>query len=164
MPNHPIRRIALIVALASLSSVAGAAAAQGSPRQAIPNAAANDATADYGIAYYGATTAYQRSLYYCDQKPPELQDACRDTADARYGYPSDGYRNELAENYPAYLTYSYPRTPDYVAYYDPTMAEYHFNWRYPGDTSTRNVNTNPRCAPLSGAAKIDCLHGGAPGG
>jgi hypothetical protein len=101
-----IRRTLLLVALAALPGFVAAAGSQAgdngrqpigadtdSPRQAVPNATTNDDIVDYGTSYYGATTAYQRSLFYCNQKPPELQDACRDAADARYGYPGYGYGN-----------------------------------------------------------------------
>jgi hypothetical protein len=145
-----------------------------SPRQAIPNATTNDATVDYGIAYYGATSVYERALYYCDQKPVEVRDACRDGAEARYGYPEYGYRDEQTGQYPAYLTYvpgnpdalayGQPGAPGSIAYYDPRTADYYAYPRYPGDTSTRNTNTSPRCAALSGAARVDCLHGSAAGG
>ena len=145
-----------------------------SPRQAIPNATTNDGPFDYGIAYYGATNAYGRALYFCDQKPPELQDACRDGAEARYSYPEYGYRDQQTGQYPAYLAYvpgtpnaiayGEPGAPGSIAYYDPRTAEYYVYPRYPGDTSTRNTNTSPRCAALSGAARVDCLHGAAPGG
>jgi len=143
--------------------------ADNDPPQAIPGA-----TVDYGTAYYGATSAYERALYFCDQKPPEVQDACRDGGQARYGYPEDGYRDEQTGQYPAYLAYV-PGTPDAIAYgepgapgsiayYDPRTADYYAYPRYPGDTSMRNTNTAPRCAALSGAARIDCLHGSAAGG
>ena len=102
MLAHAIRHTMLFVAFAALPRLAGAAGPT------------DDATVGYGTAYYGATTAYQRSLYYCDQKPPELQDACRDGADARYGYPASGYRNERSEQRPAYLAYYYPSPPEYV--------------------------------------------------
>jgi hypothetical protein len=144
-----------------------------SPRQAIPSATSNDPAVAYGTGYYAATTRYGRALYFCDQKPPELRDACRDGAEARYGYPESGRDDQTAQA-PAYLsyvpgapdvvTYGEPGAPGSIAYYDPRMADYDVYPRYPGDTLTRNANTSPRCAPLSGVARVDCLHGAAPGG
>lgn len=144
------------------------------PRQAIPNASTNDAPIDYqaGTAYYAATTAHQRALYYCDQRPVAFQQACRDAADARYGYPVDGY----AATYPSYMTYYYPDTgtyyprygvgPTYYWRYDTYAAspEYYVASPYPGDTSMLSMNSTNRCAPLDGAARAECLHGSTPGG
>ena len=155
MPHQAIRRIALAIALAALPGMAGVAIAAGSqagdngrqpigadndsPRQAIPNAATND-----------ASSGYTRTAYYGE---------------------SYGYRQEMIDEHPAYLTYYYssPQTYTYSTT-PPVTDEYSPGWRgyyryaYPGDTSDRNTNASPRCEPLSGAAYADCLHGGAPGG
>jgi len=138
-----------------------------SPRQAIPNATSNDAPIDYqaGTAYYGATTAHQRALYYCDQKPVELRDTCRDAADARYGFPNDTY----VASYPSYMTYYEQSGPVYYTYpsaqvwhYDTYSAtpEYYVYSPYPSSTWMGNT----RCAPVYGAGPESCLHGSLPGG
>jgi hypothetical protein len=151
MPHQAIRRIALTIALAALPGMAGVAWAAGSqagdngrqpigadtdsPRQAIPNATTNDANGDYTTtAYYGGVTTY----------------------------PSYGYRQEMIDEHPAYLTYYYT-SPPVTDEYSPGWRGY-YRYAYPGDTSDRNTNTSPRCEPLSGAAYVDCLHGAAPGG
>ena len=159
MHHQAIRRIALAIALAALPGLAGVASAAGSqagdngrqpigadsdsPRQAIPNATTNDVNVDYmtTTAYYGEPTTY----------------------------PSYGYRQEMIEEHPAYMTYYYTSPPTYST--SPSVTdEYSPAWRgynryvYPGDTSGRNTNASPRCEPLSGAAYVDCLHGAAPGG
>lgn len=156
MPHQAIRRIALAIALAALPGLAGVASAAGSqagdngrqpigadndsPRQAIPNATTNDADYVTTTTYYGEATTY----------------------------PSSGYRQEMIEEHPAYLTYYYTSPPTYSTS-PPVTDEYSPAWRgynryvYPGDTSGRNTNASPRCEPLSGAAYVDCLHGAAPG-
>jgi hypothetical protein len=126
MLTQAIRHALLFVALAALPGFVAAAGSQAgdngrqpigadsdSPRQAIPDATTNDAAVDYGTTYYGATTAYQRALYYCAQKPPELQSLCREAADARYGYPGYGDRNGLTEQVPAYVTYRHDPSATY---------------------------------------------------
>jgi hypothetical protein len=151
MPHRAFRRIALALALAVLPGVAGVAYAAGSqagdngqqpigadndsPRQAIPNAMTNDAPVDYvTTTYYGVATTY----------------------------PSNTYQTEMVDDHPAYMTYYYTSPP--------VRDEFSTEWRgyyryaYPGDTSGRNANTSPRCAALTGAAYVDCLHGAAPGG
>ncbi len=143
------------------------------PRQAIPNATTNDAPIDYqsGTAYYAATTAHQRALYYCDQKPIDLQQACRDAADARYGYPVDGY----VATHPGYMTYYYPSTETYYPRYGAGPTYYWRSDTYavtPGyyvvtpysDDATLSMNALNRCAPLYAAARAECLHGSTPGG
>src|SRR6266508_2024745 len=174
MLTQTIRRASLIVALAAVPGLAAAAGSQAgdngrqpigadndSPRQAIPNASTNDGTwYDYnGPAYYGAP--YYGPRYYispydgvplyfgpmydrwdvslCDRQPLAERAACRDAAIAGYDY----------RYYPEYRYYY----RDYPGYY-----------YYPGDTSTRNTNTTNRCLALSGAARVDCLKGAAPGG
>ncbi len=177
IPLHrfAVRRLALAAAIAALPLTAFAWGSQAgdngrqpigadndSPRQAIPNETSNDVPIDYqaGTAYYGATTAHQRALYYCDQKPVALQDACREAADARYGFPSDSY----VASYPGYMTYYYPYASGpvywrYEAY--PATPDYYVYSPYPSNTWMGNVN---RCAPLYGAARADCLHGSSTGG
>lgn len=151
MPHQAIRRIALALALAVLPGVAGVASAAGSqagdngrqpigadndsPRQAIPNAMTNDAPVDYvTTTYYGVDTTY----------------------------PSYGYRDRMVDSHPGYMTYYYTNPPVADEYSAAPPGYYRF--AYPGDTSTRNTNTSPRCAPLTDAAYVDCLHGSAPGG
>ncbi|HTS22258.1 MAG TPA: hypothetical protein VMN79_10670 [Casimicrobiaceae bacterium] len=181
-----LRHLTLVAAIAALPLTAFAWGSQAgdngrqpigadndSPRQAIPDQASNDVQihAQSGTAYYAATTAYERALYYCDRKPLELRDACRDAADARYGFPSEGYMAQPAyvETYPPYMTYydPYPqaRSPAYGSF-DAYVAspDYYVYVPYPGDTSARDTNSLNRCAPLDGAARSDCLHGGAAGG
>ena len=77
-------------------------------------------------------------------------------------YPSYGYRQEMVEGHPPYLTYYYT-SPPVTDEYSPAWRGY-YRYAYPGDTSGRNANTSPRCEPLTGAAYVDCLHGAAPGG
>jgi hypothetical protein len=151
MPQQAIRRIALAIALAALPGLAGVASAAGSqagdngrqpigadndsPRQAIPNATTNDVNVDYTTTtYYGETTTY----------------------------PNYGYRQEMIEEHPAYLTYYYT-SPPVTNEYSPAWRGYN-RYAHPRDTSGRNINASPRCEPLSGAAYVDCLHGAAPGG
>jgi hypothetical protein len=180
------RRLGLAIAIAALPAAALAWGSQAGdngrqpigadnegPRQAIPNATTNDVTIDYqsGTAYYAATTAHQRALYYCDQKPVAYQQACRDAADARYGYPIDGY----VATYPGYMTYYYPGTRTYYSQYGvgttyyrydtySASPEYYVTSPYPGDTSLLSMNSLNRCAPLYAAARAECLHGSTPGG
>ena len=171
-----LRRLALAMAIALLPGAAFAWGSQAgdngrqpigadndTPRQSIPNESSNDVPVDYqsGTVYYAATTAHQRALYYCDQKPFALQDACREAADARYGYPSGGY----TETHPGYMTYYYPSGPVYWRY-DTYAAspEYYGVSPYPNDTSMLEMNALSRCAPLMAAARAECLHGSTPGG
>jgi hypothetical protein len=190
IPFHrfAVRQLGLAIAIALLPAAALAWGSQSGdngrqplgadnegPRQAIPNAMSNDVPIDYqaGTAYYAATTAHQRALYYCDQKPVEFQQVCRDAADARYGYPVDGY----VAMYPGYMTYYYPPTGTYypqqygvgTTYYwrydtYAVSPEYYVVSPYPGDTSTMSMNSLNRCAPLYAAARAECLHGSTPGG
>jgi hypothetical protein len=174
-----IRHTLLFVALAALPGFAAAAGSQAGdngrlpigadnegPRQAIPNAMTNDGNLFYyydGPAYNGAPRYVQRydvpptyyvppyygvppyfgptydqwDVSFCDRQPLAERAACRDAAVAAYDY----------RYYPQYRYY-----PEYRYYY------------YPGDTSTRNTNTTNRCLALSGAARLDCLKGAAPGG
>ena len=81
-------------------------------------------------------------------------------ASAALVYP--GYGNDMVESHPPYLTYYYTSPPVTDEY--STAPPGYYRYAYPGDTSTRNTNTSPRCAALSGAAYVDCLHGAAPGG
>jgi hypothetical protein len=185
--NFALRRLVLAMAIALLPAAAFAWGSQAGdngrqplgsdtegPRQAIPNAMTNDVPIDYqaGTEYYSATTAHQRALYYCDQKPVQLQQACRDSANARYGFPNDGY----VATYPAYMTYYYPSTGTYYRY---GAAPTYYYWRYdsyavspdyavvspyPNDTSIVGMNSLNRCAPLYAAARAECLHGSTPGG
>ena len=154
MLHQAIRRIALAIALAALPGVAGVALAAGSQagdngRQ--PIGADNDSPRQ---AMPNATTNdYMTTTYYGEATT----------------YPSYGYRQEMIDEHPAYLTYYYTSPPTYSTT-PPVTNEYSPGWRgyyryaYPGDTSDRNTNTSPRCEPLSGAAYADCLHGAAPGG
>jgi len=181
------RRVALAIAIALLPGLALAWGSQAGdngrqpigadnegPRQAIPDETSNDVPVDYqaGAAYYAATTAHQRALYYCDQKPIDLRQACRDAADARYGYPSDGY----VAIHPGYMTYYYPPAATYYPEYgvghtyyrgyDGYVAapEYDVASPYPDETSVTSPNDLSRCAPLYAAARVECLHGSTPGG
>ena len=184
-----IRQMALATAVALLPAVALAWGSQAGdngrqplgsdnegPRQAIPNTYGNDVPIyQAGTAYYSATTAHQRALFYCDQKPVELRPACRDAADARYGYPVDGY----VATYPGYMTYYYPGTGVYYSSapqygvgtttywrYDTYVpsTEYYVASPYPGDSSMMSMNSLNRCVPLYAAARAECLHGSTPGG
>jgi len=177
-----LRRLALATAIALLPVTAFAWGSQAGdngrqplgadnegPRQSVPNAMTNDPI-DYqaGTAYYSATTARQRALYYCDQKPLALQDACRDAAEARYGYPATGYTYSYAESHPAYLTYYYPYAtyPSGTTYYryDTFAVGPDYYVVYPDAPVTPNMNSLNRCAPLLAAARAECLHGSTPGG
>lgn len=175
------RRLALATAIALLPVTAFAWGSQAGdngrqpigadtegPRQSIPNATTNDPI-DYqaGTAYYSATTAHQRALYYCDQKPLALQDACRDAAEARYGYPSTGTTYVYTETYPRYMTYYYssPTYPNPTYYrYDTYAAGPDYYVVYPDGPVTPSMNSLNRCAPLLAAARAECLHGSTPGG
>ena len=173
----PLHRLALAMAISLLPATAFSWGSQAGdngrqpigadnegPRQAVPGAMTNDLSIDYqaGTAYYSATTAHDRALYYCDQKPIELQGPCRDAAEARYGYPSGGY----IESHPAYMTYYYPAPAAQYWRYDTYAAtpEYYVVSPYPGDTSLANMNSLNRCTPLYAAARAECLHGSTPGG
>jgi hypothetical protein len=185
-----LRRLALATAIALLPMTAFAWGSQAGdngrqplgadnegPRQSVPNATTNDPI-DYqaGTAYYSATTAHQRALYYCDQKPIALQDACRDAADARYGYPSartayvspsTGTSYVYTESYPSYMTYYYssPTYPNPTYYrYDTYAVGPDYYVVYPDAPVTPSMNSLNRCAPLLAAARAECLHGSTPGG
>jgi hypothetical protein len=132
MPHQAIRRIALAIALAVLPGMAGVVSAAGSQ-------AGDDGQQPIGADNEGPRQALPNATY-----------------------PSYGYRQEMVEGHPPYLTYYYT-SPPVTDEYSPTWRGY-YRYAYPGDTSGRNTNTSPRCAPLTGAAYSDCLHGAAPGG
>ena len=133
MPHQAIRRIALAIALAVLPGMAGVVSAAGSQ------------AGDDGQLPIGA-----------DNEGP------RQATPSATTYPSYGYRQEMVEGHPPYLTYYYT-SPPVTDEYSPAWRGY-YRYAYPGDTSGRNANTSPRCEPLTGAAYVDCLHGAAPGG
>jgi hypothetical protein len=179
MVAQAIRHTLLFVALAALPGLAAAAGSQAGdngrlpigadnegPRQAIPNAMTNDGTwYNYDVPlYYGSPSYGPRyylspydgvPLYFapsydpwdmssCDRLPLADRPACRDAVVGAYDY----------RYYPEY------RYPEYRYYY----RDYPGYYYYPGDTSTRNTNTGNRCLALTGAARLDCLKGAAPGG
>ena len=134
-----------------------------SPRQAIPNETTNYPPIDYesGTAYYAATTAYDRALYYCDQRPVEQRDACRDTAAARYGYPQGSERRPaFVETYPPYMTYRYS-SPSPVYRGTGPAPEYYAS-SSPRVYWSEGMAEVDRCAPNYGAGS-ECLHGGVAG-
>src|ERR1700694_2587996 len=171
MLTQAIRRTMLFVALAALPGFAAAGSQAGdngrqplgadndSPRQAIPNAITNDGTPYYyggpvyhgtpryvpryyvapyyGVPHYFGPSYDESDLLLCDRQPLAERAACRDAAVVAYDY----------RYYPEYRYYR-----EHRYYY------------YPGDISTRNTNTTNRCVALSGAARVDCLKGAAPGG
>jgi len=133
MPHQAIRRIALAIALAVLPGMAGVVSAAGSQ-------AGDDGQQPFGADNEGPRQAIPNATTY----------------------PSYGYRQEMVEGHPPYLTYYYT-SPPVTDEYSPAWRGY-YRYAYPGDTSGRNANTSPRCEPLTGAAYVDCLHGAAPGG
>ena len=133
MPHQAIRRIALAIALAVLPGMAGVVSAAGSQ-------AGDDGQLPIGADNEGPRQATPNTTIY----------------------PSYGYRQEMVEGHPPYLTYYYT-SPPVTDEYSPAWRGY-YRYAYPGDTSGRNANTSPRCEPLTGAAYVDCLHGAAPGG
>jgi hypothetical protein len=182
LPRFTTRRFAAAVAIAALPLAAfgwglpiGHQPENDTPRDASPAASAGAVDYQAGTEYYAATTAHQRALYYCDRKPIQLQDACRDAADARYGYPSERY----TESYPGYMTYYYPYPGGPVHWrdggYAPGQQHYAYSaypayvyspsYVYSPDSSATFDNSElDRCAPAYGAGSSNCLHGTDHGG
>jgi hypothetical protein len=128
------------------------------PRQAIPNETANDPPIDYrsGVAYYSARTAYDRALYYCDEKPLEQQDACRDAADARYGYPDPGYVAQAG------LPAARPPAPSLVYRGNGPAPEYSVH-SSPNEIYWSGGTAEVDRCTLNYGAGPECLHGGLAG-